>query len=1080
MADETRTQVYDVAIQAADALKTLAELKLQSQELKDQQKALGKVTEENAEQYYKLDSQIKATNTQAAAYQKQVTGSIKLQNAQGASLEKLRAQLALDNAEFAKLGTSISEAARKDELQTRIAATTEELKRQEQALGDYRRSVGDYAQATKSLSTELSELTQELMNMAAAGGMTSEAYKTMLARAGELKGAQDAVNQSLTNVGKGAEGVQALTGAVGAATAAYGLWTAAASLLGTENEELDRVMNQMMVVITALNSLTAINNALSKTNATYRAAELILQKVGINQTKQEAAALAAKSAMLGATTIGTKLMAAATWLWNAALAANPVMLVVIAIAALVAGIALLVSAFKSSSAESQAAAAAMNEYKKATEATAAAVAELERHELRRARENEIALRDEVAAIRARGGTVQEIAAAEYAATQKQYQLDMTFGIAKLAQYQLEYAAASRAVQAKQAEIDTWTGSIKKLKEAQEEMATLREEAAKLYDTINTTAYNIRKSGQDAVTASQDHSVAVKKFSADAASAGQAAADKVLQAWINTSQQLQRIAEETLKLQNTYQSDSISARQKFDTELFAIQQKGERERLDAQRKGGKITATEYANSYKLLELQADQFNQNQLKALNDYYTEARKSIVSLAGRTVEEQIGEVTAKYTKAIQGLADIQTPVRIPGMTDEEYSTAMAEYEAYLYGRVELETRLEKTLAADIAALRKADLDKRISVIDAALTAQYGEDLARYQDNEREKLKIHEAMLREQIARYREAGKATGELEAQLRANGLAKAKLDMDTAVNLAGESARQQYEARYAYLTAELTLVQGNADAEIEIMAQMQELKRTYWEEQIGRIGEYAQKVTAIVTAITELVNQNSEAQKQKVVLQYKDEAQALADKYATGLLTEAQYNAETLRMERKKDKELAKIELEEAKRNKALQIFQAVVGTALAVVQALNAPPPVSFIFAALAGAMGALQIATIASTPLPEAEQGMYITGPRHAGGGVAIEAEGGEVIINRRSASMFLPLLSAINEMGGGVPFTDVGADGGYANRSAMASTSGITRDEVTGAIQEAFSQVTVIATIEDIRRAEHDYADIASGGTIL
>ena len=41
------------------ALKTLAELKLRSQELRDQQKALGKVTEENAQEYYALDNQIK-------------------------------------------------------------------------------------------------------------------------------------------------------------------------------------------------------------------------------------------------------------------------------------------------------------------------------------------------------------------------------------------------------------------------------------------------------------------------------------------------------------------------------------------------------------------------------------------------------------------------------------------------------------------------------------------------------------------------------------------------------------------------------------------------------------------------------------------------------------------------------------------------------------------------------------------------------------------------------------------------------------------------------------------------------------
>ena len=54
-------------------------------------------------------------------YQKQIQNNIKLQNQQEASLAKLRTQLALDNAEFAELGNSMKDAARKAELGKRIA-----------------------------------------------------------------------------------------------------------------------------------------------------------------------------------------------------------------------------------------------------------------------------------------------------------------------------------------------------------------------------------------------------------------------------------------------------------------------------------------------------------------------------------------------------------------------------------------------------------------------------------------------------------------------------------------------------------------------------------------------------------------------------------------------------------------------------------------------------------------------------------------------------------------------------------------------------------------------------------------------
>jgi hypothetical protein len=51
------------------------------------------------------------------------------------------------------------------------------------------------------------------------------------------------------------------------------------------------------------------------------------------------------------------------------------------------------------------------------------------------------------------------------------------------------------------------------------------------------------------------------------------------------------------------------------------------------------------------------------------------------------------------------------------------------------------------------------------------------------------------------------------------------------------------------------------------------------------------------------------------------------------------------------------------------------------------------------------------------ERGGLIKGPRHAQGGVMIEAEGGEAVMNRGSVTMFAPLLSAMNQMGGGTSF---------------------------------------------------------------
>jgi hypothetical protein len=56
--------------------------------------------------------------------------------------------------------------------------------------------------------------------------------------------------------------------------------------------------------------------------------------------------------------------------------------------------------------------------------------------------------------------------------------------------------------------------------------------------------------------------------------------------------------------------------------------------------------------------------------------------------------------------------------------------------------------------------------------------------------------------------------------------------------------------------------------------------------------------------------------------------------------------------------------------------------------------------------------------------GGMIDGPRHAQGGVLVNAEGGEAIMTRGAVTMFAPLLSALNQAGGGTSFSS-GVTGG-------------------------------------------------------
>jgi hypothetical protein len=99
---------------------------------------------------------------------------------------------------------------------------------------------------------------------------------------------------------------------------------------------------------------------------------------------------------------------------------------------------------------------------------------------------------------------------------------------------------------------------------------------------------------------------------------------------------------------------------------------------------------------------------------------------------------------------------------------------------------------------------------------------------------------------------------------------------------------------------------------------------------------------------------------------------------------------------------------------------------------------------------------------PKAERGMLLTGARHSGGGIDINAEDGEVIINRNSSAKYLPLLSAINEDGGGVPFM---AKGGIAGSIRPSTGTLIDYDKLAisiGALPPPRVAIDEIASIQN------------------
>lgn len=182
------------------------------------------------------------------------------------------------------------------------------------------------------------------------------------------------------------------------------------------------------------------------------------------------------------------------------------------------------------------------------------------------------------------------------------------------------------------------------------------------------------------------------------------------------------------------------------------------------------------------------------------------------------------------------------------------------------------------------------------------------------------------------------------------------------------------------------------------------------------------------------------------------------------------------------QIAQLLGEETAAGKAAAIAQATISTYQGVARVWEAPSilPEPFgttakvISTATVLASGLQSVKKITSTPVPKAEKGLEVSsggllqGKRHSQGGILIEAEGGEMIMNRTATSMFLPQLRQMQAIGNGntgllrQPFAN---DGGIVSRSI-----------------ERSNRTVAISNLQDIRviNVASDTVDVASEESIV
>ena len=132
--------------------------------------------------------------------------------------------------------------------------------------------------------------------------------------------------------------------------------------------------------------------------------------------------------------------------------------------------------------------------------------------------------------------------------------------------------------------------------------------------------------------------------------------------------------------------------------------------------------------------------------------------------------------------------------------------------------------------------------------------------------------------------------------------------------------------------------------------------------GAIGSAFSSVSDLMTAMEQRELKNYEKVQNK-------KKQLLERQLKSGTISQERYNEAVQRLDDETEAKREEIERKQAKRDKALAVFNSLINTAVAVTAALQAGPIIGPILAGIVAALGAVQTAAIIATPLPGAEEG---------------------------------------------------------------------------------------------------------------
>jgi len=282
----------------------------------------------------------------------------------------------------------------------------------------------------------------------------------------------------------------------------------------------------------------------------------------------------------------------------------------------------------------------------------------------------------------------------------------------------------------------------------------------------------------------------------------------------------------------------------------------------------------------------------------------------------------------------------------------------------------------------------------------------------------------------------------------------------------------ELRDIEMAKELKEFEGNEEAIAAIRAKYRQIDIDEEKAKTDKINSYRLEVTnSSMSTIIKLIDYISQAQSDasnKEIANIDAQIAKNDEKYNRLLANEHLTANQRTEIERKKAQETEKIEEKKRKAIKEANIKQAemqLIQMQISIFQSILASSqmgyPAAIPFIALSAALGATETALAVEKiqELKKAKRGILV-GPSHEQGGIKMELEGGEAVINKNSMSnpTFRSIASAINVAGGGVPFANIGGSNPLSASIDEASLK---------AIVNAVRAIPVVVTESDITQTQ-------------